>query len=214
MSPRKLTITPDRVLEAALGVVRRAGLQALTARSVAQELGVSVVPIYRVYASMEELTQAVIDAALAEFAEHKSRQYTDMPFRNAGVALVMFACEEPQLYRALFLEPHPTMDVFGPLLRQLHETLAHTPELGRLPRAMRDELVMDLWVYTHGLASMIVAGILPSPKPAVVDRKLTRVGAIVIGAAMTATLEPVDMFGHEATGGAAPAHRRPRGKKA
>jgi len=35
---------------------------------------------------------------------------------------------------------------------------------------VRDELIMDLWIYTHGLASMVIANLLPRPEPDVVDR--------------------------------------------
>jgi len=31
--------------------------------------------------------------------------------------------------------------------------------------AVRDELIMDLWIYTHGLASMVIANLLPGPSP-------------------------------------------------
>ena len=53
---------------------------------------------------------------------------------------------------------------------------------------------MDLWIYTHGLASMVVVNLLPRPEPDLLDRKLKRVGAIVIGAAMASTLDLVSML--------------------
>jgi hypothetical protein len=76
----------------------------------------------------------------------------------------------------------------------LRQIVDQSPKLRRLSPAVRDELIMDLWIYTHGLASMVIANLLPWPEPDVVDRKLERVGAIVIGAAMASGLEPAPML--------------------
>ena len=194
MSPRRVTLTRDRVLEAACSLVGERGLSALSARAVAETLGASVAPIYSAYGSMEELQAAVLEAAYARLREYTGREYTNMPFRSAGVGLVMFARDEPQLYHALFLERHARGQLVTRMLEHLRETLRESPGFEQLAPAMRDELLMDMWIYTHGLASMVVAGLMPRPEAEAVDRKLNRVGAIVIGAAITTTLGPVDLF--------------------
>jgi AcrR family transcriptional regulator len=194
MSPRKLTLDKDRVLAASLQLVRREGLPALSARAVADQLGASVAPIYRAYASMDQLTKAVLDAALQQLDEYVARPYTDFPFRSAGVGLVMFARDEPRLFRALFIDQPNAGEMVTRMRACLRRIVDQSPKLRRLSPAVRDELIMDLWIYTHGLASMVIANLLPRPEPDVVDRKLERVGAIVIGAAMASGLEPGPML--------------------
>jgi AcrR family transcriptional regulator len=194
MSPRKLTLDKDRVLAASLQLVRREGLPALSARAVADQLGASVAPIYRAYASMDQLTKAVLDAALQQLDEYVARPYTDFPFRSAGVGLVMFARDEPRLFRALFIDQQNAGELVTRMRACLRKIVDEEPAFRRLSPAMRDELIMDLWIYTHGLASMVIANLLPRPEPDLVDRKLKRVGAIVIGAAMTSALDPVPML--------------------
>jgi AcrR family transcriptional regulator len=194
MSPRKLTLDKDRVLAASLQLVRREGLPALSARAVADQLGASVAPIYRAYASMDELSKAVLDAALQQLDEYVARPYTDFPFRSAGVGLVMFARDEPRLFRALFIDQPNAGETVTRMRACLRRIVDQSPKLRRLSPAVRDELIMDLWIYTHGLASMVIANLLPRPEPDVVDRKLERVGAIVIGAAMASGLEPGPML--------------------
>jgi AcrR family transcriptional regulator len=194
MSPRKLTLDKDRVLAASLQLVRREGLAALSARAVADQLGASVAPIYRAYASMDKLTKVVLDAALQQLDEYVARPYTDFPFRSAGVGLVMFARDEPRLFRALFIDQQGAGEMVTRMRTCLRKIVDEEPAFHRLSSALRDELIMDLWIYTHGLASMVIANLLPRPEPDLVDRKLKRVGAIVIGAAMTSALEPVHML--------------------
>jgi AcrR family transcriptional regulator len=194
MSPRKLTLDKDRVLAASLQLVRRDGLAALSARAVADQLGASVAPIYRAYASMDELSKAVLDAALQQLDEYVARPYTDFPFRSAGVGLVMFARDEPRLFRALFIDQPNAGETVTRMRSCLRKIGDEEPAFHRLRPALRDELIMDLWIYTHGLASMVIANLLPRPEPDLVDRKLKRVGAIVIGAAMTSALEPGPML--------------------
>ncbi len=194
VSPRKLTLDKDRVLGAGLQFVRREGLPALSARALADELGASVAPIYRAYASMEDLTAAVLDAAMEQLDEYIARPYTDFPFRSAGVGLVMFARDEPRLFRALFVDQQNAGELVVRMRSCLRQIVDQSPKLRRLSAAVRDELIMDMWIYTHGLASMVIANLLPRPEPELVDRKLERVGAIVIGAAMASTLDLVPML--------------------
>jgi AcrR family transcriptional regulator len=194
VSPRKLTLDKDRVLAASVQLVQREGLAALSARAVADQLGASVAPIYRAYASMDQLTQAVLDTAMEQLDEYVARPYTDFPFRSAGVGLVMFARDEPRLFRALFVDQQNAAELVARMRAKLRKIVDQSPELRRLSPGVRDELIMDLWIYTHGLASMVVVNLLPRPEPDLLDRKLKRVGAIVIGAAMASTLDLVSML--------------------
>ena len=63
--PPKFLFTRDQIIEAALRITRRGGLSALTARSLAAELGCSVKPIFGLFRSMEEVQQAVLSAGYA-----------------------------------------------------------------------------------------------------------------------------------------------------
>jgi AcrR family transcriptional regulator len=187
MSPRRSTITRERVLDAAVALVRRKGFRALTARAVAQGLGSSVIPIFRAFGSMDGLNQAVIRAAVERLHEYLARRHTEVPFRNAGVGLVMFARDEPELYKTLFIERSADPGIFRHMMEYLRTAVEQTPVVSGLDERVRDELIVDMWVYTHGLASMIVAGLLPAPSAEAIDKKLTRIGTIVIGA----TLRPL-----------------------
>ncbi len=53
--PRPQRYDRETILEAAFALVRRSGMEALCARAVARELGCSTQPIFRTFASMDDL---------------------------------------------------------------------------------------------------------------------------------------------------------------
>ncbi|MFF9339571.1 MULTISPECIES: TetR/AcrR family transcriptional regulator [unclassified Streptomyces] len=64
--PRPRSLTPDRLAAAALAVVDRDGLAALSMRTVAKELGMSPMGLYRYVADREELERLVADRILGD----------------------------------------------------------------------------------------------------------------------------------------------------
>ncbi|HWM16581.1 MAG TPA: TetR/AcrR family transcriptional regulator C-terminal domain-containing protein [Microbacterium sp.] len=64
--PRPKTLTPAAIAVAALAVIDRAGLAALSMRAVATELGMAPMSLYRYVADREELEGLVVDLLLAD----------------------------------------------------------------------------------------------------------------------------------------------------
>lgn len=61
--PPKAKFTKEEIIKATLGIVRNEGFRTLTARALGAKLGSSARPIFTVFHSMEEVQQAVVDAA-------------------------------------------------------------------------------------------------------------------------------------------------------
>lgn len=64
--PDKPGLTKDRVLEAALGLVDRRGVEALTMRNLGETLSVEAMSLYRYFPSKAALLIGVVDRVLAE----------------------------------------------------------------------------------------------------------------------------------------------------
>jgi AcrR family transcriptional regulator len=62
-STQRTRLSRERIVEAALGVVARDGLDALSMRRLAQELDVWPMSVYRYFRDKEELLDAVVDGA-------------------------------------------------------------------------------------------------------------------------------------------------------
>ena len=62
--PPKAKFSKEEIVTTALAMVKQQGIEALTARSLAKELGSSARPIFTVFASMEEVQAEVRNAVL------------------------------------------------------------------------------------------------------------------------------------------------------
>lgn len=102
---RPISITKEKILAAAIDVVRKGGASNLTARSLTSALGCGVNPIFSAYGSMEGVLCAVRTEAYRLFRERISEGFSlNPPFKGFGLALLWFAMDEPQLYKTVMEE--------------------------------------------------------------------------------------------------------------
>ena len=162
--PPKPEITREKILSAACSLLAQQGMEAVTARAVAQALGCSTQPIYSACGGMEELRAAAYAAAL-ERAGQAMRAGHDPHYNaplNLGLGYLRLAAEEKQLFRALFLSDWAGR--MGSALMIGQEMLAaHAPDSSRLPYFSPEEL---RWLYERmteyltGLGALVSAGLL------------------------------------------------------
>ena len=102
MAP-KIKFTRKQMTEAALRVVQKGGAGALTAKSMAKELGTSTQPIFTCFGTMDSLKGEVISAAEEIFERYVRKGLSErIPFLGYGMQYIAFAADEPELYRLLF----------------------------------------------------------------------------------------------------------------
>ena len=103
MAPRS-KYTREEMVEAAVRVVREKGIDALTAKALASELGVSTQPVFTCFHTIEEAKREVRTAAERVYDRYvEDGLRMKVPFLGVGMQYIHFAKEEPQLYRLLFL---------------------------------------------------------------------------------------------------------------
>ncbi|MFI6354876.1 TetR/AcrR family transcriptional regulator [Streptomyces sp. NPDC050743] len=84
--PRPRSLTPDRLASAALAVLDRDGLAGLSMRTVAKELGMSTMALYRYVADREELERLVVEFALGTI--DTGAPPADLPWRERVEVMV------------------------------------------------------------------------------------------------------------------------------
>jgi AcrR family transcriptional regulator len=65
-APRRVRLSRDRVLRAAVALADTAGIQSLSMRKLAQELGVVPMALYKHVANKEELLDGMVDIVFGE----------------------------------------------------------------------------------------------------------------------------------------------------
>ena len=102
---RPISVTREKILTAAIDVVRKKGASSLTARSLTSALDCGANAIFSAYGSMEGVLEAVRAEARRLFSERISEGFSlNPPFKGFGLALLWFAMDEPQLYRIVMEE--------------------------------------------------------------------------------------------------------------
>jgi len=162
--PRALLYDRETVLEAAFALVRRSGMEALCARAVARELGCSTQPIFRSFATMDELRDAVIAKAFACYSQaiQRSTRLSDKPYKGTGLAYIGFARDEPQLFRLLFMcERSPKMEVSPDADTNMPYVISTIRQATGYSEAQARDFHNVIWIFTHGLAVMVATRFLP-----------------------------------------------------
>ncbi len=160
--PPKNKYTREEVIQAALEIVRSQGIKALTARSLAQGLGTSTKPIFGLFENMQQVQNAVLEAANAIYqrqinAAMKSGQYP--PYKASGMGYIRFAKEEPHLFKWLFMRDRTgeSTEEKGEELRPILEVIQNN--LG-IPEEQAYLFHREMWLGVHGIATMIATGYL------------------------------------------------------
>lgn len=162
--PRKPKYTREEIAGYGLKVVREQGMDSLTAREMAKQLGTTVAPVFVHYPSMEELKQDVRALAQNIYREYIHQGLAEkIPFLGVGMQYIRFAKKEPELYKLLFLsdkvsdakENHYAMDELLYTQNLVRDSLQRIYHINTLAA---DHYFRDLWLVAHSIATLIVTG--------------------------------------------------------
>ena len=149
------------MIRAALRVVRRGCLDSLTAKALADELGISTQPVFTCFSTMETLRGEVRAAAASVFDGYIADGLKEpIPFLGVGMQYIRFARTEPQLYRLLFLNDADGK-AFAAMQRAQDAVTPTLMRVYRLDRSGAQRYFRDEWLVVHSLATLIVTGSCP-----------------------------------------------------
>ena len=158
MAPKN-KFTREEMVEAALRVVRAKGIDGLTAKTLADELGTSTQPVFTAFGSMDAVRREVYVAAVRVYDGYTNTGLKEkIPFFGVGVQYVRFAREEPELYRLLFLtrtQEYSAIKSMEHLRELVRPTLV---KIYHITAAEADIYFRDLWFVVHSLSTLIVTG--------------------------------------------------------
>lgn len=181
--PPQLSFTNQEILDAAFEVVRKEGLDGLSARRIAQELNCSTHPIYRAFQSMADLETAILEKAKAYVLNYlltPDAQAAD-PFLNMGLRYLRFARAEKQLFNLLFMSGKVAVDLEQTEYpaKLILERMKQSPYLQQLDEARLRKIWLEMFIFTHGLTTLAWVGSLKNPDQFMAEY-LTRMGETVI----------------------------------
>ncbi len=162
MSANRVFFTKEKILEAAFRLLRAGGWAKVTVRNIARELGSSTMPIYSSGFSIDEIEWELKARVWELIKDYQTRPYTENKLVNLAVGFIMFAKEEPRLYRFLYVErpiPQPEEDAgksrFEEAYAKYGELLS---EIRAIPEGITNPLILKTWIFTQGLAAVLSSG--------------------------------------------------------
>jgi len=157
--PPKAKFTKEEIVEAALNIVKTDGFEALTSRTLGTRLGSSARPIFTVFQSMDEVQQAVTEAAKALYKEYVDQGLMwEHPFKGVGTQYILFSMNEPKLFQLLFMTEQPSIPNLSgvlPLIEESYEEILLSIQNNYgINEFFAEKLYHHLWIYTHGIATL------------------------------------------------------------
>ena len=157
--PPKPKFTKEEIVQTALDVVSRKGVEALTAKELGSALGSSARPIFTVFSSMKEVQDEVRAAAMRRFEGFAEQKLPDMPlFMQVGMQMVLFGAKEPKLYQLLFMQENRSAvsfdDVFGELGPTAETCIGLIRDEYGMSEAKAKLLFENVWIYTFGVGAL------------------------------------------------------------
>lgn len=181
---RKVVFSSEDVVKAGLAVMDKDGVENLSARRVAEELGASTAPVYSNFENMDDLVKAVKQAAVGLLLELTREKHTENAFLNMGVGVLEFARRHPLLYGALFQQANDDCEAGPGVMKELLKRMAVLPDLNQLKPVERIILLRKVAIFTHGLATEICSGLPPGIRWENLLMILEEVGAAIMADAV------------------------------
>ena len=161
--PPKPKFTREEIAAAALELVSEKGMSALTSRDLGARLGSSARPIFTVFNSMEEVLEAVRDAAMKRFESYaeKAVHYTPV-FKQVGMQMILFAKEEPMLYQLGFMTNNHNVQSFDDIYERLGDVAYQCLDVIQRDYGLTEReariLFEHVWIHTFGIGALCATG--------------------------------------------------------
>lgn len=167
---RKTQISKEVILQKGLELLIRDGYSSVNIKTLSKEIGCSTQPLVWHFDNMDGLREALAQEAL-RFANQKltpqSENYIEA-FLQVGFSYINMAFDEPNLFRFIYMgeSKQYCRGGFSTILTD-EGNVTLMEGLSQYLHADKDKVgkfVQRMVVYTHGIASLIAAGILQDTK--------------------------------------------------
>lgn len=168
--PAKNIINEEAVMSAALEIIRVQGENALSVRELAKKLNCSTQPIYSLYKNMQEVEKAVRQAVAAVLDDYMARELRSGKYvgnKAIGMGYIRFAAEEKSLYRYLYMRmPFDKTEINVELTKK---SVGFIMQKTGLSEQDATSYFAEIWIFCHGIASMIACERLPFDEQKICD---------------------------------------------
>lgn len=184
---RKLKFTKEEILDKAYEILVHEGMKKISARVIAKELGISTIGVYSNFSSMSELKNELSVLAKNKLFDKVKINYTELGLLNIGIGICLFAKEEKDLFRAIFMRENLSKEFLDEITNDLvglvYKSFKENEKYKDLKDSTIDWLIRRGWWSTHGFACLICSGFY-NPTYEVIEKELREVGGLIMREAL------------------------------
>lgn len=160
--PPKPKFTKEELISAALALTKEGGLEMVVARNLGKKLNTAPSTIFTHFDSVDEIRQAVIDAAREIYNGYVEEGLKMVPpMKGFAVQYIRFAMEESNLYSVLFMKRRDGFKYVDFIINEGHyeKIITAAEDNFSLNREQAEFVYHNLWAYAHGIAVMSATGV-------------------------------------------------------
>ena len=161
--PPKQTLNKRIILEASLKIVEENSFDALNARAIASLLHSSTQPIFTYFENMSSLKEELNILIYKSFVQSVNPSNGLLQFE---MSLLSFSNQHPSLFRILFFSEQKNQSRTKDIVDQNGKVLvASISKEFNLSKEKANILYLNNWIYSFGLATLIMLGNFPYKEP-------------------------------------------------
>lgn len=163
---RKVQISKEIILQAALDMLIRDGYSSINVKTLAKEIGCSTQPIVWHFGNMDGLRMALAEYARV-YANNKmlsAANHAVEAFEHIGRAYVEIAAKEPNLFRFLYLDENREKHInhfeaitaskgYADLIQKIADDLD-------IPEENAGRYLQNTVIYAHGIATLVATKVI------------------------------------------------------
>ena len=103
--PPIVKYSKEKIIDISLKIVRNKGIESVSARNIAKELGCSICPVFSCFESMDLLKKELFDEMYKVYllCVEENMKKNEKPFKGAGIGYIEFAKKYKNYFKALFM---------------------------------------------------------------------------------------------------------------
>lgn len=157
--PPSIKYSKEKILDVCLSLVNEKGIDYISARNIASELGCSICPVFSHFENMDVLKEELLQEIFKIYEDYinKSMIGSDKPFKAAGMGYIKFAKEYNNYFKVLFMSETKCENVLELLNVDvtnnniMEKFISNDVEISK-------KIHKYCWLFVHGIAVMVATG--------------------------------------------------------
>ncbi|MCB5950596.1 TetR/AcrR family transcriptional regulator [Enterococcus sp. BWT-B8] len=153
---RKKVYTKDQILNASYNIILKEGFSGITARNVAEKMGISTQPIYLEFTNMEDLKVTLLTMIHGQLEKQYFYNKTKGdPVIDLGINIIEFAKKDRRLFMYLYIDHHG----YGKMLKELsyqhfEKQIQTSLKYQKLAEELIKRIHEKIWITAAGIATL------------------------------------------------------------